>query len=618
MAVLRTKEGALTERVARALLGAPDGADAEKGTLRFRDISINLATGRFFDFEDETGGDHVDLIRRFKNLQNGGAEAWLKENVIDVRPDPLPQESAAERALIGMLASQPELIAAVEEEVTVDHFAEPIHKQLFTAIAAIPFETGKPISLKALMDAAGGDPLLPVFDGYPLGRYVAMLVAEAPMAPDAAHLARTIAAQVRSQANREGDVEDEYDLEPAPAPFVSQFGGIAFEQLDEPGPEHAHVVDGLITVGDKSVIGGPSKSGKSFLAIHLAMCIGTAMSFFGRRILTPGLVIYQAGEGGRGIKKRFRAWRQHFGLPKDKRVPVYILQSKVDIHSPDGDTAKLIAEVRGISEMYGMPIVALFIDTLAKASGMADENSGRDMGTVMANVDRIALAVPGCHVCLVHHMNAGGTKLRGHTSVYAGVDQVILVTKDEEAKMSTALLDKQKDDEDGAKINFELMQVEIGRRAIDGKPITSCVTLEVGGKLELKVAGSAKDRTLNLTNQQKNILTALKDAIVEHGVAPPPALKLHRSITRVVEYKWWLLAYRAISSEAEEAAVKKAVQRAGEKLYSLKVIGRINPYVWLTGRATVDVEVPFDMGNLSAAKVSAGQEEFPEQEFAPR
>jgi len=265
-----------------------------------------------------------------------------------------------------------------------------------------------------------------------------------------------------------------------------------------------------------------------------------------------------------------------------------------------------------------MPVMALFIDTLQKAQGMADENSGRDMGTVMANVDRIAEAIPGCHVCLVHHMNAGGTKLRGHTSVYAGVDQVILVTKDEEAKMSTAVLDKQKDDEDGAQIRFELMQVEIGRRAVDGKPITSCVTLPVGGKLELKVAGKFSDRTISLTSQQKNILTALKDALVEHGEPPPSNLKLPKSITTVVQFKFWRDAYAAIAADSDAQAVKKALQRAGEKLYEKRVIGKINPYVWLTGRATVEVNVPFDNGNLSAAQMTPAQEEFPEREFAPR
>ncbi|QOZ25308.1 AAA family ATPase [Bradyrhizobium sp. CCBAU 51753] len=390
---------------------------------------------------------------------------------------------------------------------------------------------------------------------------------------------------------REGTAEELLEMVAAaadwrPPPFVSKFGGITFEQLDEPGPEHAHVIDGLITVGDKSVLGGASQSGKSFLAIHMAMCIATAMKFFGHKIMTPGLVIYQAGEGGRGIKKRFRAWRQYFGAAKDRRIPIYILQSKIDIHSHEGDTAALIEEIKGVERLYGMPAIALFIDTLQKAQGMADENSGRDMGTVMANVDRIADAVPGCHVCLVHHMNANGTKLRGHTSVYAGVDQVMLVSKDPESKLRTMTLDKQKDDEDGAKILFELMQVEIGHRAIDGKPITSCVTLPMGEKLEVKGKGRFSDRTLSLSDQNANILAALKKAIGDHGEPVPQVLraKLPRSIATVVQYKFWRDAFEAVAFEKNPATVRKAMERAGPKFLRLGIIGRDGNYVWLTGR----------------------------------
>ncbi|MCC8963736.1 AAA family ATPase [Bradyrhizobium sp. Pear76] len=608
---MRTKDGALTERVARRLLGAPSGLEPEKGQVRFGDIVVNIKTGRYFDFEDETSGTHIELIQRFKNLQNGQAEKWLKENITDAAPDPLPDDMQAERALIGMLAMQPALMAAIEEEVTIDGFAEPIHKQLFAAIADYPGETDKPVSVKYLMDAAGGDPLYPVFEGYPLARYVGILIAQAPMAPDAAHLARTIATQIRTLANREGDLDDEYDLEPEPAPFVSRFGGIAFEQLDEPGPEHEFLVDDLMTVGDKSVIGGESKAGKSFLATHMAACIATARPFFGHKILKPGLVVYQAGEGAKGVKKRFRAWRQHFGVPAG-RIPLYLLQSKIDIFSHEGDTAALIEEIAGIEQLYGMPVMAMFIDTLAKATGLADENSGRDMGMVMANIDRISGAFPGCHVCLVHHMNAGGTKLRGHTSIYANIDQVMLVSNDPETKVRTALLDKQKDGEDGTKILFELLQVELGRRASDGKPITSCVTLPIGGKLELKLEGKAKDRTISLTSQQKNILTALKDALAEHGEPTPEKLKLPRAISTVVQYKHWRDAYAAIAADAEEASIKKAMTRAGERLYALGIIGKVNPYVWLTGRATVETPLDMARGDFGSADTVPSQEEFPE------
>jgi hypothetical protein len=583
IAVRRTREGALTERVARLLLGAPSGIDSEKGQARFGDISVNLRSGKFFDFDDETSGTHIELIQRVKNLQNGQAEAWLKENITDARPMPLPAESATERALIGMLAARPELMAAIEEEVTADHFGEIVHKQFFEAIAQAHLFADGPVSMKELMEAAGGDPLCPAFEGITLAVYVARIIAEAPMPPDAAHFARTLAAKIRSDANREGDVEDEYDIEPEPAPFVSQFSGITFEQLDDPGPEYAYVIDDTITVGDKSIIGGPSRSGKSFLAIHMGMCIATARPFFDRKILTPGLVVYQAGEGGRGIKKRFRAWRQEFAkdIPKGQRVPIYILQSKVDIYSADGDTSKLIEELRGISRLYGMPLIAVFIDTLQKAQGHADENSGKDMGIVMANVDRIAAAIPGCHVCLIHHMNAGGTKLRGHTSVYAGIEQVILVSKDEKSKIRTALLDKVKDDEDGSQIMFELPSIEIGRRQVDGKPITSCVVVQSDG-----LAPRPEKKGPRLTHERTVILQALQTAIEEYGEPTPAVLHLPKSITRVVNAQQWKKVYleKSPDPEAPDNTINKRLRYASEQFQNLGLIGRTNPWVWLSGK----------------------------------
>lgn len=598
MPVFRTKDGALTERVARALLGAPSGIDPETGQVKFGDISVNIVTGRFFDFDDETSGTHIELIQRFKNVQNGQAEAWLKENITEAKPLPLSQVGLAERALIGMLSMRPDLLAAVEEEVTVDHFGEMLHKQLFAAIAAADHEPGKPVSMKVLMAACGGDPLLPVVEGFTLARYVAAIVAEAPSAPDVAHLARTLAAEIRSAANRDGDVQDEYDVEPEPAPWVPKFKGVRFEDIDSPGPEHSYVIDDWISEGGKFVIGGASLSGKSFLAIHMAMCIATGGAFFGNKIMKTGLVIYQAGEGETGIRKRFRAWRQHFGVKKGQQVPVYIIEQKIDIFNPNADTAPFIEEISGISRTYNVPLRAIFIDTLAKASIGADENSGKDMGVVMSNIDRIHAAFPQASTGLVHHLNAGGTKLRGHTSVYANVDQVVLVTREEDSAVKTATLDKQKDGESGLQIPFELFKIELGRRPVDGKPITSCVPLPVGAKLEMRVKGKFGDRTMSLSDQNANILAALKKAMGEHGEALPPMLqsKLPRSITAVVLYKHWREAFEAVAFEKDPRTVRKAMERAGPKFLRLGIIGRDGNYVWLTGRAANSGPEPLQGG----------------------
>jgi len=389
--------------------------------------------------------------------------------------------------------------------------------------------------------------------------------------------------------DREGTVEELIEIIQSvkdwePPPFISKFDGFPFEHLDDPGLEHEHLIDGILTVGDKSIIGGASGSGKSFLAIEMAMCIATGTNFFGHKIMQRGLVVYQAGEGGRGIKKRFRAWRQFHNIEPRARIPVFILPAKIDIHSPEGDTSKLIEELTLIQRMYGMPILATFIDTLAKASGAADENSGKDMSVVMGNIDKISAAFPQMHTCLVHHLNAGKTKLRGHTSVHAGVDQVIIVSRDEDnPKIRTAVLDKQKDEEDGATINFELWGVTVGYRAVDGEAITSCVTIPTGAEVKAN-AGPHADRSKKLSDTTMLAFDALKDAIAEYGIPTPAGFGIPRIVRTVVDVKRWKDFYRARASDPLDNTVTQTLKRANERLLRLKLIGRINPYVWLTPR----------------------------------
>jgi hypothetical protein len=604
-----------------ALLGAPTKPRVENGSIRFGDIVVNVVTGRFFDFEEEKSGDVHDLVRLVKpDLQNGAAEVWVKTNVVDAPRAALPDELEAERALIGLLAMQPELMAEVEEEVTAEMFLSEIHGEMFAGIAAAANEDPpRQIGIKGLLTACGGDELMPVFGGRTLLQYIAEVAAGAPIAPDAAHLARSLAIQVRSAANAEVGIDDDYDLDPPPAPWVPRFRGVRFEHIDTPGPEHTYVIDDWLTEGGKMVVGGASLSGKSFLAIHMAMCIATGMPFFGNKVLMPGLVVYQAGEGETGIRKRFRAWRKYFEVATGTQIPLYIIEQKIDIFNPQADTVPFIEEVRGIAGTYDVPLRAIFIDTLAKASIGADENSGRDMGVVLSNVDRISDAFPRANTGLVHHMNAGGTKLRGHTSVYANVDQVIVVTKDEETKIRTATLDKQKDGESGSQIRFELWPVVVGQRQIDGKDITSCVTLPATGAVELRGSGRQGDRRVNLSDRNSIILSSLQKAMAEHGEPLPPVLvgKLPKSIRTVVQYKYWRDAFFAVAGEMSEDVRKKAISRAGEKLLVLRIIGRDGNYVWLTGRAISEVPEPMQGGSGALSELQQDLIDDP-LDFSPR
>jgi hypothetical protein len=156
----------------------------------------------------------------------------------------------------------------------------------------------------------------------------------------------------------------------------------------------------------------------------------------------------------------------------------------------------------------------IFIDTLATATRGADENSGKDMGFVLANIAILEEEV-GCHVCLVHHMNADATKLRGHTSLHADVDQVINVTLDKETATREAVLVKQKDGEDGLVQKFALTPIEVDTHPRTGKTITSCVVTSVSERDSLK---SQREREgFNPTPAERLMLSVLFRATREHG-----------------------------------------------------------------------------------------------------
>lgn len=590
IAVRRTKEGALTERVARLLFGAPSGFDPEKGTVRFGDISVNIKSGKFFDFEDETSGTHIELIQRFKNAHNGQAELWLKENVTDALPFPLPPEYDAERALIGMLAMQPDLMASIEEEVTVDHFAEPIHKMMFAAIAART-QTDQPVNMKSLIDAAGGDPLAPAFEGYTLARYVAKILADAPRAPDAAHMARMLATEIRSAANREGDVDDEYDLEPEPAPFVPTMGLRMWEEQDQPGPQYEYLIEDLIPERQVVVIMGESGTGKSFLTFAMAMAIARGVPFFDRRILKPMGVIWCAYEAADGAPARMRVYRRYHGLSLDP-LPLGALQHPLPIWptEPNGDA--LVTEIQGIerSRFNGVPIGAIVVDTYNAATPGASEIDSEVVSKIRSYFHRV-VAATGATLIIVGHTNAAG-KLRGNEQLPNNVDTIIKVSMktrmdgrdviqlkdDDDRDIRTMKVIKQREGKNGTEFDFVLHAEADGTINKFGKNRTSCVVVPFDGPVDARPTA----RGPKLTAERMVIMAALRTAIEEYGEPTPPVLRLPHSIVRVVNARRWKEIYlQKVPDGAPDNTINKRLKYASNQFQTLGLIGRDNPFVWL-------------------------------------
>ncbi len=178
------------------------------------------------------------------------------------------------------------------------------------------------------------------------------------------------------------------------------------------------------------LIGKPG-SGKSFVALDLAACVGTGESWqgYGTR---QGVVLYLVAEGVHGVKQRVRAWESAMG---QKMAGVRFLPMPVQVDQ-DGSWDAL---VRLTGEIQPTMVV---LDTQARITVGLEENSNTAMGRFVAQIERLRQASGSC-VLIVHHTSRSGENGRGASTVDGALDTIINVEKAEE--IITLRCTKQKD-----------------------------------------------------------------------------------------------------------------------------------------------------------------------------
>ncbi len=172
-----------------------------------------------------------------------------------------------------------------------------------------------------------------------------------------------------------------------------------------------YIIEKCFPEGTVNIMYGPPGSYKSFIALDWAARIadGIALPVFGGddlEIPRERKTLYVAAEGLGGIPKRIKA--AGFG-----KSSLMWLGDAVDMRSPE--TAERFANV-----LVNEGIELVFYDTLRKISPGADENSVKDMGQLISNLESIAtkLSIPAV---VVHHSNRteGGGSYRGSSSIEA-------------------------------------------------------------------------------------------------------------------------------------------------------------------------------------------------------
>jgi len=237
------------------------------------------------------------------------------------------------------------------------------------------------------------------------------------------------------------------------------------------------LVKGVLQDNEFGLIFGPSGEKKSFVVLDMALHASNGVDWSGHKVKKPVKVLYLAGEGFGGISRRLTAASKYHGLPTDN-----ILVSETPGDLSDEKSVEAIALA---IEQFDAP-VWLIIDTLHRNFGNADENSSRDMGNVISNIDKI-LKPTGVTTTVIHHTGHGNTnRERGSSALMAAVDTKIKVSTDSRTGITEIECHKMKDAECFAPVNMESQIVVLGEDE-DNDLITSIAMIPTEKEADKKV-----------------------------------------------------------------------------------------------------------------------------------
>jgi hypothetical protein len=377
------------------------------------------------------------------------------------------------------------------------------------------------------------------------------------------------------------DIAKEFESEPAPTIPTKPPKQINIEHWDSIQDEPVKwMIDKVLPVGSFSALFGPPGSFKSFIALDIAEAIATGRTWMGNAVTEQGAVLYLCGEGFGGVGARIKAIKQHHGT--EDGAPIYVIRHQLNLRSSVEDFNALMIAVENLVTELGIDFKLIIIDTLARAFGGGNENDSSDMGSFISSCGRIQQIVQDCALMILHHSGKDATKgLRGHSSLLGAVDTELELIRFEDSMKGIIRTAKQKDGEDGTRIGFEMVSVELAPPAGSlqiGEPITSlAVQASELGEYE----GNKKTGKSNAGSgrNQRMEMQCLLNVIKRSGV-----LKYIESTQRnVVSLEDWRaeLWSKMGCTDEDKSSFKMAWKRAKERLVDSEQGGIRDGFVWM-------------------------------------
>lgn len=282
-----------------------------------------------------------------------------------------------------------------------------------------------------------------------------------------------------------------------------------------------YLIDNWIQTEALHVMFGESGSFKTFCVTDICEHIAcTDFDTWCGKKIEHGEVIYLAGEGLNGIKKRFAGWcLKHDKNPAD--IPLYISPTSffLDDTTPEHNVDTVIADIRAICSN---PKLVVF-DTLNRYMG-GEENSATGMGAFVRACSKLINELH-CAVLIVHHSGIAQDSKgrgRGSSALYASLDIELQCVKS--GMTCTLTQTKNKDNEKDKPLSFNMEEIEIPNvRDKKGNPIKTTTLAPIFNEEATKTLATAEPENQKKSDTPKRRkpftrgIDSFKEAAIRYG-----------------------------------------------------------------------------------------------------
>ncbi len=348
-------------------------------------------------------------------------------------------------------------------------------------------------------------------------------------------------------------------------------------------PPREYLVDGLLARGEMSLWVGAAKVGKTHLLLHIAHLLAVGAPTILGRSARRAMGLYVTAEGGPGLIARVRALEKLYGVAVD----LLIHRRSFDLRREGGDVAEIIAKAKGVGAAF------IVIDTVNRALAGGEENSSKDIGQFVRNVDLIREET-GAHVAAIHHPPQDRSSPRGHSSLPAASDLVISVCADAKSGLRRAMVVEARDIREGAVFPYRLIEVEC--EADENGPAITGSTVEilpeeeadrssVGRRGHPRSAQPDSGAPPPRNTDASRTMVLLRERIAASGKPVPDGVGAPPSTIGIPEDDF-RTDYKAGRRDATGNAARQAYNRAIGALEASHGVRRGNGWLWIDPSVT--------------------------------